>query len=246
MEYAEKLFLVPQNQIDKLKMSNTRESIQQTVEDDLDLAIRNILNKDNLAAHEKAKLYTSVLQRFLTVVKQGDRASNTLTLAFPPPDASHKESFGPPVEDGGGDDLIADVLKNVPLKSVKNARYIMDKMSKAKEVSSWNDSGEFVFKGVTIQGSHVLDLVKSITSPHKIRNDRRPHGWTEFLQAIAVLNIPYSTVPNHTVRHVISSFKTKPSTSSSMAQRMYLSTPSSKGSEAFKSPSREQNEWLSF
>ncbi len=32
----------------------------------------------------------------------------------------------------------------------------------------------------------MLDLVKSITAPHTIRDEYRPHGWSEFLDAFAV------------------------------------------------------------
>ncbi len=52
------------------------------------------------------------------------------------------------------------------------------------------------FKGRVINGSHMLDLVKSITAPHTIRDEYRPRGWSEFLDAFAVLNIPFSTITN--------------------------------------------------
>jgi len=83
MEYAEKMFLLPQHQLDKLKFSNTRESIHQVVENDLDLTVRNILQRSDLDHHEKAKMYTTVLQRFLTLSRQGDKESATITLSIP-------------------------------------------------------------------------------------------------------------------------------------------------------------------
>ncbi len=42
MEYAEKHYVIPQNQLNKLRAGGVRETIQQTVENDLDIAIRNI------------------------------------------------------------------------------------------------------------------------------------------------------------------------------------------------------------
>lgn len=80
MEYAEKMYLVPHHQLDKLKSENARENIQQTVESDLDAAIRNILRRADLNPYEKVKLYSHTLSRFLTIVKQGDRESGVLTL----------------------------------------------------------------------------------------------------------------------------------------------------------------------
>ncbi len=69
-------------------------------------------------------------------------------------------------------------------------------MSNAKQLCTWTNTGEFVFKGRVINGSHMLDLVKSITAPHTIRDEYRPRGWSEFLDAFAVLNIPFSTITN--------------------------------------------------
>ncbi len=44
-----------------------------------------------------------------------------------------------------------------------------------------------MFKDRVISGSHVLDLVKGITAPHTIRDEYRPRGWNEFLEAFAVI-----------------------------------------------------------
>ncbi len=82
MEYAEKHYVIPQNQLNKLRAGGVRETIQQTVENDLDIAIRNILQRTDLDPHGKVKLYSNVLQRFLTIVKQGDLESGTLTLQY--------------------------------------------------------------------------------------------------------------------------------------------------------------------
>ncbi len=85
MEYAEKHYVIPQNQMNKLRAGNARETIQEVVENNLDVAI-NILQRSDLDTYGKAKLYSNVLQRFLTIVKQGDLASDTLTLTLPKPD----------------------------------------------------------------------------------------------------------------------------------------------------------------
>lgn len=213
MNYAEKMYMIPQHQLDKLRTSNQRESLQQVVENDLDMTIRNILYNKDLEPYEKAKMYTSVLQRYLTVSRLGDKETNTLTLSFPTADGGDEVQLPPTTTDSHDvtDVVVDEVLKNVPQRSLKNIRYILDKMSKTKNIASWTDSGEFVFKGRTIEGSHILDLVKSITAPQKIVDERRPTGWHEFLEAFATLNIPYSTIANHYVRHAINSFKTRTS-----------------------------------
>ncbi len=168
MEYAEKHYVIPQNQLNKLRAGGVRETIQQTVENDLDIAIRNILQRTDLDPHGKVKLYSNVLQRFLTIVKQGDLESGTLTLTIPKHDAD-APALSAPVNptsnnDYGEDQIVNKILSNVPRRSLKNVKYILDIMSNAKHLSSWTSSGEFVFKDRVISGSHVLDLVKGIRS----------------------------------------------------------------------------------
>lgn len=256
MEYAEKMYLVPHHQLDKLKSENARENIQQTVESDLDAAIRNILRRDDLNPYEKVKLYSQTLNRFLTVVKQGDRESGVLTLSLPHLDPGPKDESptAANVEDGKAEEtVVAEVLKNVPSRSVKNSRYILDKMSKAKGLSSWNESGEFVFRGKVVQGSHMVDLLKNVTAPQNVRDERRPPGWSEFLHAFGELNIPFSTVPNQQVRRTINSLKSKPLEPPSPSVRPYkrkkgrrYSPPSGGDFEdsPFKSPTIDLRQWL--
>lgn len=253
MEYAEKMYLVPRYQLDKLKSENVRENIQQVVENDLDTSIRNILLRSDLDQYEKVKLYSNILTRYLAVVKQGDQESAALTLSLPQTTSTVADRKDD--KDEAEMDAVADeVMKNVPSRSVKNSRYILEKMTKAKDLSAWNTSGEFVFKGRPIPGSHMLDLIKSITNPQKVRDDRRPMGWSEFLQAFAELNIPFSTVPSQHVRRAIHSLRGTPSRSTppithskKAMKRLHASTPRIDDSEAmFKSPSIDRRAWMEF
>nr|DAC81396.1 TPA_asm: acintoc2 [Pimephales minnow adintovirus] len=272
MEYAEKMYLVPHHQLGKLRSDNVRENIQQTVENDLDGAIRNILLRTDLDPYEKAKLYANTLNRFLAIVKQGDRESSVLTLSLPDRDIDHKDEQTPDANGENGaavGNVVDEVLKNIPSRSVKNSRYILDKMSKAVGLSGWNESGEFVFRGKVIHGSHMVDLLKNVTAPQNIRHDRRPLGWSEFLQFFASLNIPFSTVPNHQVRSLIQSLKnhttsppTTPPAGSYNKVRKHLSRartdakPYNKGRKdlrdasprdsGFKIPTAEPQKWLDF
>ncbi len=131
--------------------------------------------------------------------KRGDLETGTLTLTLPKQDAVHTDAPAstpviapanapapPSNNDDGEDQIINEILNNVPQRSLKNIQFILNKMSNAKQLSSWTDSGEFVFKGHVITGSHMLDLVKSITAPHTIRDEYRSRGWSEFLDDFAV------------------------------------------------------------
>ncbi len=254
MEYAEKHYVIPQNQLNKLRAGGVRETIQQSVENDLDIAIRNILQRTDLDPHGKVKLYSNVLQRFLTIVKQGDLESGTLTLTIPKHDADAPALTAPvnpsSNNDYGADQIVNEILSNVPRRSLKNVKYILDKMSNAKHMSSWTSSGEFVFKGHVINGSHVLDLVKSITAPRTIRDEYRPRGWNEFLDAFAVLNIPFSTISNTHVKRTVEALKRK--TPSHVQQMPPKITPPLKkrmrnpSENLFNSPDLDASAWLTF
>ncbi len=47
------MYLVPQHQLDKARTENVRETIQQSVENDLDVAMRNILLRTDLNRTKK-------------------------------------------------------------------------------------------------------------------------------------------------------------------------------------------------
>ncbi len=126
MEYAEKHYVIPQNQMNKLRAGNPRETIQEVVENNLDVAIRNILQRSDLDPYGKAKLYSNVLQRFLTIVKQGDLASDTLTLTLPKPDVIHTDgdtNVNAPIPTSNNvvdvqDQIVDEILHNVSQRSL--------------------------------------------------------------------------------------------------------------------------------
>mgnify|MGYP002804737093 FL=1 len=58
---------------------------------------------------------------------------------------------------------------------------LLSKMAPSKDLTSWNDQGEFLYKGQPIAGSHVYDLVKGITYPKTLTPQNAPRGWEQFL-----------------------------------------------------------------
>jgi hypothetical protein len=228
---ATKMYLVPQQELDRLKKQmQGPEDIRQTAENDLDTAMKDVLNRKGLNPYDKIQKYTNLMQRYLTRVKQGERETNHLTLSLPDPltDVEPNDSHAPvrPVPSilPSGDNMsgeaqmpfedkvMHDLLTHVPLRNRKNVKYIMNKIKDSKGIAAWNDSGEFILQGSVVRGSHMQDLLKSTTAAHKVADDRRPPGWRQFLKALAILNIPLSGVPNHKLRQQIQALKQKPST----------------------------------
>jgi hypothetical protein len=61
------------------------------------------------------------------------------------------------------------------------------------KVLSWNDRGELRYRGETIPGSHVTDLLKD--SQYAYRN-LTPLGRKEFYEGLRELNVPQSLIGN--------------------------------------------------
>lgn len=106
------------------------------------------------------------------------------------------------------DAVMEDVLKHMPVKHRRNAQHILDTVAKSKNSVSWTGQGELVVDGEILRGSHIFDLVKSITLPQGVPDDKRPLGWDKFLHVMAALNVPLSSVPNTQVRRLITRIKT--------------------------------------
>ena len=235
------MYLVPQRQLDRLKNYETPPTLRQTAENELDTSMKNVLSRSDMDQHDKVELYTGLLQRYLSLIKQGSLETNTLTLSVPQtpenrtpakPLTTHATSSS--LND---DALVVEILKNIPQRSKKNAQYILDKMLNSQDTATWSETGEFVFNGLIVPGTHIFDLVKSATAPQTIR--RRPQGWREFLSAIATLNIPLSTVPNKQVQQAVESLKRTGPYSYSTPIRGLEPTE-------FVSPLEDTANWLSY
>ncbi|KAF0047744.1 hypothetical protein F2P81_001377 [Scophthalmus maximus] len=61
------------------------------------------------------------------------------------------------------DETLQDVLLNLPQRNHKNIRYIVNKLSKSE--NGWTSTGEFIYHGTTIKGSHMIDLFKNLVAP---------------------------------------------------------------------------------
>lgn len=212
MDYTEKMYLVPLNQVERLKESKVSVPIRQEVVHDLDTSIKSVLSRNDLLPHEKASQYSTLLQRYLTLVKQGEQDTSTLKLMMPKD--TPREVVAPPLIETvfqppppEVEALVSEVLLNIPSRSRNNARYILDKLVTSGDAASWNAQGEFISHGNIIRGSHIFDLVKRATSLQVGRKNVEPEGWGEFIKAIADLNIPLATIPSARVRNEVMAFK---------------------------------------
>ena len=215
MEHAQKMYLVPQHELDRIKHQTSASSldkpIRKVVENELDVEIQDLLNTPSIDMHEKAKKYSGILHRYLAFVRQGTNEKNTLTLSLPADthtaaDTTQAENVHVHTE-SDGDPVMMDILKHMPAKNKRNAEHILDVMAKTKDKVSWSPHGELIIEGSVVPGSNVYDLLKNVTSSYRTNEAKRPRGWHQFLKQMALLNIPLSVVPNTTVKQSIEVLK---------------------------------------
>jgi len=60
-----------------------------------------------------------------------------------------------------------------------------------------------------VRGSHLYDLVRSVTAAHNVLDGSRLTGWSVFLKTLAGLIVPLSAIPNTLVRKTIAENKMK-------------------------------------
>ena len=196
------MFLVPQHQIDLVRNNTARPSLRESVQNDLDEKMRAILADTQDNAYNKARRYSSVLQRFLALARQEEREASTPLPARTTPDAVQENS-----DRRSSDSIITEILKNIPKNSKTKARYILEKMSESPHIASWNKEGEVILNNHRIAGTHLFDLIKNITSTQIVSDKRKPKAWDEYLEALSQLNVPLSLITNLSARNAVENFK---------------------------------------
>lgn len=200
------MYLVPSHQLEQLRAPPpAEENIRTTATRLLDAEMKSVLQRTDLAEYEKAKLYSAVLQRYLTYVKQSDADKGKISLFLPEQEQS--VTAKPPETPKNSDSVAQEVLDNVNKRFKKNAIVLLNKLGQDKNLSSWDDKGSFVYKGSVVNGSNMLDLVRAVTQTRSVPSKRVPKGWDVFMNAMAELNVPSSVMGNAANRDLLERLK---------------------------------------
>ena len=199
MEHVKKMVLVdPRVLEDKSTvMSKVEDTIKRNtsmknqVLSALDHELNTIMQDITLPDDEKIKLYQNTLQRFLAVkesnqqenIKFPEIAKNNVKLE----DTRETESTSDHIKH-----IKHEIIDGVPKKYKRNASVMLNHIE-AHPNTTWNDRGEFVYKGNPIKDSNIFDLVVDIL---RKRKNITPTGWVSFTDALKAINIPLSLVGN--------------------------------------------------
>ena len=143
------------------------------VMDTLDKKMQTILDREDLSADERLKLYDQSFTRYLNVY---DDYRPTPVAVVPAP-----------VKQDLFDD---EILESVPKTMKAKAQFLLKKMKSSPDIS-WNEKGELKYKGETVQGSNVVDLVNDVLRKKKYFN---PQGWETFGEALREANVPQDLI----------------------------------------------------
>ena len=141
--------------------------------DTLDKKMQTILEREDLSADERLKLYDQSLYRYLNVYDD----------YRPRPVAVAPE----PVKQDLDDD---EILDSIPKTMKSKAQLLLKKMKTNRDIT-WNEKGELKYKDKTVQGSNVVDLVNDVLRKRKYFN---PQGWEIFGEAVREANVPQDLI----------------------------------------------------
>ena len=136
--------------------------------DALDKKMQTILEREDLSADERLKLYDQSFTRYLNFYD--DYRPRTVSVA---PE--------PVKQDLIDDDILESVAKTMKAK----AQLLLKKMKSSPDIS-WNEKRELKCKGETVQGTNVVDLVNDVLGKRKYFN---PQGWETFGEALREANV---------------------------------------------------------
>ena len=134
--------------------------------DTLDKKMQTILEREDLSADKRLKLYLNVYD---------DNRPRPVAVA------------SEPVKQDLFDD---EILKSVPKTMKAKVQFLLKKMKRSPDISL-NEKGELKYKGETVQGSNVVDLVNDVLRKRKYFN---PQGWETFGEALREANVPQDLI----------------------------------------------------
>jgi len=145
----------------------------------LDDEISKILENKNLDQHDKVKIYSQALQKYLSTretLEEKRRPDNTEIVIVPETNNYSDTS----------------IVDTVPKKFTKQANNLL-RFIKSKEHIQWDKDGTVSYNGVPMKGTNIVDLFNDA-----IRNRKsfQPNGWRAFASALQDLNVPLELIGN--------------------------------------------------
>ena len=175
----------------------------------LDDEVGEILNRKNMNDHDKAKLYSDVLQKYLTVKEQITPTGNLspVVTQITPLSMYSNES----------------ILETVPKKYKTRAENMLRFLRQSGKIH-WKDDGRVSYQDREITDSNIADLINDQMRSRKTFN---PRGWLPFTEALKEMNVPNDLIGNPRRLNIITGSsvgkKRKPTASYAPKKKRWIS-----------------------
>lgn len=205
MENTRKMILIDPSVIEKLKH---KESTSEDPLSRLDQEMQNIL-VSKLGDHEKWKLYSQILQRYLYFSDEGRRPIKLPLLPEETYDSNSmikKENSDlelpnnnpPTTKKDVSESLIYDasnLIKVIPKSFKKKGELLVNALINNKNIIKWDEQGTVFIEDEAIPGSNIIDLLNDTLRQLK---RPKPRGWEQFSKALIQARVPLFCIGNPT------------------------------------------------
>ena len=184
-----KLYLVPEEVINTWRAEQRETTVDRPVHSlvtKMDDGLNHILDNQELSEHDKEKLYSQELSRYLAMREK----KNPTPVATP---SDHKV-----------------LLSSIPKTYKTKAEGLLDYLKQDQDVDR-DEQGHLYIKQQKVPGSHILDLIHDALRLRKKMG--RPTGFQELSSHLRERNVPHELVGNEEwLQSSPPEFSTPPST----------------------------------
>ena len=183
MEHARKMVLVPQELAHQVQ-TNHYHAQAPTYQglSGLDEEMQSILRRKDIPKDERVKLYQQALVNYINL---HHRLNQPMTVKVETQSTSNEPTTM---------SWSSRVIDSVPKTLKKKAEQLIDIIEQApKSTLNFNEKGELIVAGKTLEGTHVIDLVNDTL---RSRKNFKPKGWQEFTHALANMHPPRELIGN--------------------------------------------------
>jgi len=194
MHGVKKMALVDTRMLERLKSPETpltrTEEARKTLSD-LDMGMKNVLDRDDLTDEQKVRLYTTALQKFVQVRNRMDPIQPIIQK-----DTSHQKEINlfPAAAESKALHAIPAIYRN-------RAEKILQHIKTSNDVG-WSENGHLIYQDNIVEGSNITDLLLDVVKSGS--RTKNPEGWREFAAALKEVNVPRSFIGNKARWHHIS------------------------------------------
>ena len=195
MTHVRKMALVDPRLLETLR-APTQPPVDVTLRD-LDAEMTSILDRADVNASEKVRLYNQTLLRYNDMSKILANKPTRVVMV-------NDEKVANEVNKEQENDTASEIVSTLPKSLQMKARVLTTRL---KKMVDWNARGELLHEGRAIPGSNITDLVHDLV---RRRKTFEPIGWQQLASQLHGSNIPMELVGNVARRQQIQKGETTP------------------------------------